>query len=68
MEQPVLVDSSVAEATFSYLRAGGEWEKSWNGAEEKKLPEAVQIQITTTVKGKREAFPPLTVSLKASLP
>lgn len=68
VEQPVLVDSSVAEATFRYLRAGGEWEKSWNGAEEKKLPEAVQIQITTTVKGKKESFPPLTASLRASLP
>ncbi len=68
VETPTLVDATVAEMSFRYLRSGGDWENSWNGAEEKKLPEAVQIRLTTDVKGKREAFPPLTVSLKASLP
>lgn len=67
-EKPLLVDPSVAEVSFRYLRPGGDWEESWDGAEEKQLPEAVQISLTTVVKGKRETFPPLTVSLKASLP
>jgi prepilin-type N-terminal cleavage/methylation domain-containing protein len=67
-EKPFLVDPSVAEVSFRYLRPGGDWEESWDGAEEKQLPEAVQISLTTVVKGKRETFPPLTASLKANLP
>ena len=68
VETPTLVDPSITDLTFRYLRPGGEWEARWDGATEGGLPQAVEIRLTTQLNGRVEPFPPLTVTLRARAP
>lgn len=66
--QPILVDASVTAVKFRYLRAEGGWEDRWDGAAERTLPQAVQINLTATLGARAETLPPLTISLPARTP
>ena len=65
VETPLLVDPSITELTFRYLRAGGAWETQWDGGLEGALPQAVLIRLIIQSNGRTEQFPPLTVTLRA---
>ena len=66
--EPLFLDSSVTSVKFRYLRAEGGWEDHWDGAAEKGLPRAVQINLTATLGGRDESLPPLTISIPARAP
>jgi general secretion pathway protein J len=60
-------DPTVTALRFAYLGEGG-WADSWDGAEAKAAPRAVRITVATTLNGRREELPPLTVSLQTAAP
>ena len=66
--EPVLVDLTVTEVLFRYLSGDGGWTESWDGAEQKALPKAVEIKLTATLGGRPATLPPLTISIPARAP
>jgi general secretion pathway protein J len=60
-------DPSVTALKLAYLDEGG-WKDSWDGAETKATPRAVRITVATTLNGRTEELPPLTVSLRTAPP
>ena len=60
-------DPSVTTLKFAYLEDGG-WKDAWDGAEAKATPRAVRITVATSLNGRVEELPPLTVSLRTAPP
>ena len=63
--EPLFLDPAVTEVEFRYLPPDGDWTDTWDGAEKKELPRAVQIRLTATLGGRTETLPPLTISIPA---
>jgi general secretion pathway protein J len=63
----VLRDPSVTSLAFQYL-GEGDWTDSWDSAESRTTPRAVKITLGTTVNGRVEKLPPLTVSIRTAPP
>jgi prepilin-type N-terminal cleavage/methylation domain-containing protein len=62
--QPALVDGTVSDVRFRYLReSDGAWTENWDAVEEKALPLAVEITLTIVQAGRSAPQPPLIVSL-----
>ena len=66
--QPIFVDASVTAVKFRYLHGDGGWEESWDGAGERGLPRAVQVTLTSSLGGRAESLPPLTISIPVGTP
>jgi prepilin-type N-terminal cleavage/methylation domain-containing protein len=60
-------DPTVTALRLAYLDDGG-WQDAWDGAEAKATPRAVRVTVETTLNGRREELPPLTVSLRTAPP
>lgn len=60
----VFHDPSVTSLTLKYLDENGAWQDTWDGRD-KVLPRAVRMTLGTTMNGRQETLPPLTVSLRA---
>jgi len=60
-------DPTVTALRFAYLDEGG-WQDAWDGAEARATPRAVRITVATTLNGRSEELPPLTVSLRTAPP
>jgi len=66
---PIVVDPSLTAVRFRYLRdAEGSWEERWDGAQERSLPKAVEVTLTTMVGDQPVEQPPVTVSIRATAP
>ena len=59
-------DPSVTALRLAYLDDSG-WKDSWDGVEAKATPRAVRIAVATTLNGRTEELPPLTVTLRTVL-
>jgi len=67
--QPALVDGTVTDVRFRYLRESDRaWTESWDAAQEKTLPLAVEITLTIVQAGRSAPHPPLIVSLPVRTP
>ena len=60
---PVFHDASVTSLTFQYLDQSGSWLDQWDGGQAP--PRAVRVTVGTTLGGRTQTLPPLTVSLRA---
>jgi prepilin-type N-terminal cleavage/methylation domain-containing protein len=60
-------DPTVTALKIAYLDDGG-WKDAWDGGEAKATPKAVRIAVGTTLNGRAEELPPLTVSLRIAPP
>jgi len=56
---PSVVDPTIASVRFRYLRSGGGWEEAWDSAEERTLPQAIEVTLTPTVGGRAEPAQPI---------
>ena len=67
---PDIVDPTVLGIAFRYLRDpdSDTWEKTWNGAEERALPRAIEVTLTVQLNGRAEERPPLTVPIRVTAP
>ncbi len=66
---PSVVDPAVTAVRFRYLRdAGGSWEDTWDGEQERALPRAVELTLTVMVNGRVEVEPPMTVPIRVTSP
>jgi hypothetical protein len=66
---PIVVDPSLTAVRFRYLRdTEGSWEERWDGAQERMLPRAVEVTLTTLVAGQPVEQPPISVSLRVTSP
>ena len=59
----VFHDPTVAALGFKYMDESGAWYDTWDG-KDKSTPRAVRITLGTTINGRAETLPPLTVSLR----
>ncbi|HEV2056594.1 MAG TPA: prepilin-type N-terminal cleavage/methylation domain-containing protein [Methylomirabilota bacterium] len=67
--QPALVDGTVSDVRFRYLRESDRvWTERWDAAQEKALPLAVEITLTIVQAGRSAPQPPLIVSLPVRTP
>lgn len=67
--QPALVDGTVSDVGFRYLRESDRaWTERWDAAEEKALPVAVEITLSIVQAGRSAPQPPLIVSLPVRTP
>lgn len=66
--EPIFLDSAVTAVEFRYLPPDGSWTDTWDGAEKRELPQAVQIRLTARLGGRTETLPPLTISIPARTP
>jgi general secretion pathway protein J len=58
---PSVVDPTIASIRFRYLGPDGEWAESWDSAEERTLPQAIEVTLTPTAQGRVE--PPRNIVL-----
>ncbi len=61
---PVFRDPAVTSISFKYMDASGSWLDAWDGQAAKAAPRAVRIAVGTTLGGREQSLPPLTVSLR----
>jgi general secretion pathway protein J len=59
-----LRDPTVQGLEFSYLSAEGSWADTWDADNDKKLPSAIRIRISTLRGDRLEPSTPITVSLR----
>jgi general secretion pathway protein J len=66
---PILVDPTLTAVRFRYMRdVEGSWEDVWDGAQERALPRAIEVTLTTLVNGLPVEQPPIAVSLRVTAP
>jgi general secretion pathway protein J len=67
---PSVVDPTITGIRFRYLRDpdGGSWEDTWDGAEERILPRAVEVTLTTMINGRVQEQSPITVPVRVTTP
>lgn len=66
---PALVDGTVSDVHFRYLRESDRtWTERWDVAEEKALPLAVEITLSIVQAGRSAPQPPLMVSIPLRTP
>ena len=67
---PNVVDPTVMAIRFRYLRdpEGDSWEETWNGAEERALPRAVEVTLMVRINGRVEERRPVTVPIRVTAP
>src|SRR5207244_1451485 len=56
-------DPTVTSLALGYMDESGSFRDAWDGAQDKTLPRAVRITVSTTLNGQTQTLPPLTVSL-----
>ena len=66
--ETVYRDPSVTALKLAYLDEGGGWKDTWDGVEAKATPKAVRITVATSLNGRVEELPPITVSLPIAPP
>ncbi len=57
-------DPTVTSLALGYMDESGNFRDTWDGAQDKTLPRAVRITVSTTLNGQTQTLPPLTVSLR----
>ena len=67
---PDVVDPTVMSIALRYLRDpdSDTWEKTWNGAEERALPRAIEVTLTVHINGRVEERAPLVVPIRVTAP
>jgi general secretion pathway protein J len=60
-------DTSVTTLKFEYLDEGA-WRDSWDAGEARTMPRAVKITVGAKMNGRTEELPPITVSLRTTVP
>jgi general secretion pathway protein J len=64
----VLRDPAVTGLEIAYLDEAGAWRDRWDVLETRALPRALRLAVVTTLDGRTERFPPLTVPIPTALP
>jgi prepilin-type N-terminal cleavage/methylation domain-containing protein len=62
----VMRDAAVTSLAFKFQNEDGEWVDTWDGQEMRAIPRGVQLSLGTTLNGRAQALPPLTVTLRAT--
>ena len=62
----VMRDPSVTSLAFKFLNDEGDWVDTWDGQELRTIPRGIQLLLGTTVNGRPQALPPLTVTLRTT--
>lgn len=66
-EAPVVFhDPTVTTLALRYMDGDGTWQESWDGAAEKGTPRAIRLTLGTSLGGRAQSLPPLTVSLRVN--
>lgn len=63
---PSVVDPTITAIHFRYLRDGGSWEETWDGADERAVPQSVEATLSAMVNGRVQELPPLVVPIRVN--
>jgi general secretion pathway protein J len=61
-------DPSVTTLKLAYIDEGGAWKDIWDASESRSTPRAVRVTVATSLNGRVEELPPLTVTLPTAPP
>ena len=61
----VMRDATVNSLAFKFQNDEGEWIDTWDGQELKAIPRGIQVTVGTTVNGRSQTLPPITVALRS---
>jgi general secretion pathway protein J len=62
----VMRDSAVTSLAFKFQNDDGDWVDTWDGQDLKAIPRTISLTIGTTLNGKAQTLPPITVALRAT--
>src|SRR5207247_7635450 len=62
----VMRDPSITSLAFKFQNEDGDWVDTWDGQELKAIPRGVQLRLGSTLNGRTQTLPPLTVTLRAT--
>jgi general secretion pathway protein J len=62
----VLRDPSVTSLSLKYQGEDGDWVDAWDGQDAKIVPRGIQLTLGTTLNGRAQTMPAITVTLRAS--
>ena len=62
----VMRDPAVTSLAFKFQNDDGEWGDTWDGQDQKAIPRAISLTIGTTLNGKAQKLPPITVTLRTT--
>jgi Type II secretion system (T2SS), protein J len=68
MVTPSVVDSTITDIRFRYLRDANSWEESWDAVEEHALPKAVEVTLTERSNGRAQESISITVPIRVNAP
>jgi prepilin-type N-terminal cleavage/methylation domain-containing protein len=61
----VMRDATVNALAFKFQNDDGEWVDTWDGQELKAIPRGIQVTVGSTVNGRSQALPPITVAVRS---
>ncbi|HEY3100022.1 MAG TPA: prepilin-type N-terminal cleavage/methylation domain-containing protein [Methylomirabilota bacterium] len=62
----VMRDPAVTSLAFKFQTDDAEWVDTWDGQDQKAIPRAISLTIGTTLNGKAQTLPPITVTLRTT--
>jgi prepilin-type N-terminal cleavage/methylation domain-containing protein len=62
----VMRDPAVTSLAFKFQNDDGDWVSTWDGQDLKAIPRAISLTIGTTLNGKTQTLPPITVTLRTT--
>ncbi|HEV8437048.1 MAG TPA: prepilin-type N-terminal cleavage/methylation domain-containing protein [Methylomirabilota bacterium] len=67
---PLVVDPTITAVRFRYLRDAdsGSWEDTWDAAEERAMPRAVEITLTAIINGRVQEQPAILIPVRVTTP
>jgi general secretion pathway protein J len=62
----VMRDPAVTSLAFKFLNDDGEWVDTWDGQDMRAIPRGVSLTVGTTLNGRAQTLPPITVTLRTT--
>jgi prepilin-type N-terminal cleavage/methylation domain-containing protein len=62
----VMRDPAVTSLAFKFQNDDGEWVDTWDGQDLRAIPRGVSLTVGTTLNGRAQALPPITVTLRTT--
>jgi prepilin-type N-terminal cleavage/methylation domain-containing protein len=62
----VMRDPGITSLAFKFQNEDGDWVDTWDGQDLKAIPRGIQLRLGSTVNGRAQTMPPITVTLRTT--
>jgi len=62
----VMRDPGITSLAFKFQNEDGDWVDTWDGQDLKAIPRGIQLRLGSTVNGRAQTLPPITVTLRTT--